>query len=92
MSLLGTIVALLKVISLRSEVERLNKIVRDNSRIQKIMRQHSSLFENKQKYINHSLDLRIIHNGENIQKVKQSLSSLKRDALLNDGLISEVKK
>lgn len=94
--LVGLITALVECICLRRRVkklekesERINMIVRDNWRLQKNLRQDFSMFENKQKYINHSLDRRIVRDGERAQKTKQALSSLKRDAMFNDGLIKD---
>jgi hypothetical protein len=82
----GLIVACL---SLRGQVNRLEKIVRDNWSIQKWECARRGIFETKQKQINYSVDNRIVAHGERLQKTRQSLASLRRDALLNDGLIAE---
>lgn len=91
--LVGLIFALFECILLRRRVRKLegtsDSYARKAYTIAKTVRQDFSMFANKQRYINHSLDRRIVRDAERAQKTKQALSSLKRDVMLNDGLVKD---
>lgn len=91
--LIALITALWECISLRRRVRKLEGLsdsyARSAYKKVRSLEQDFSIFANKQRYINHSLDKRLVEQGNRAQKTKQALSKLKRDAMLNDGLIQD---
>ena len=88
-----TILALLyRCISLSNRVENLERIVRENFYIFKRFEGRFSIFENKQKYINKSLNDRIVYYAARTQKTKQGLSSLRRDIQLSGIFVKDIEK